>query len=81
MIVYHGTDYPNSIRVWRGQRSSTYRCFDCGLSFYGEEPDEEVTDELICEAEGHGVDDDEALRKAEEEIKRKLEEDDDRRCQ
>ena len=80
LIVYHSTDHPDYIRVWRGQRSLTYRCFDCGLDFYREEPDEEVTDKLIREAEGRVVDDDEALREAEEEIKRQLEEDDDRRC-
>ena len=56
----------------------TYRCFDCGLDFYGEEPQEGITDEII--ADDHVIDDEEALRAAEEEIERQVEEDEDRRC-
>ena len=56
----------------------TYRCFDCGLDFYGEEPQEGITDEII--GDGHVIDDEEALRAAEEEIERQVEEDEDRRC-
>ncbi len=36
LILYHGTDHPDYVRMWRGQRSLTYRCFDCGLDFYEE---------------------------------------------
>lgn len=78
MIVYHGTDHPDYVRIWRGQRSLTCGCFDCGLDFYGEEPREGIIDEVI--AGGQVIDDEEALRAAEEEIKRQVEEDDDRRC-
>ena len=78
MILYHGTDHPNYVKIWRGQRSSTYRCFDCNLDFYGEEPQEGITDEIITD--GCLIDDEEALRAAEEEIKRQVEEDEDRRC-
>ena len=77
LIVYHGTDHPNYVRIWRGQRSLTYRCFDCGLDFYGEEPQGGIIDEVM--AEGQVIDDEEALRAAEEEIERQVEEDDDRR--
>ena len=56
----------------------TYRCFDCGLDFYVEEPQEGIIDEVI--ADGQVIDDKEALRAAEEEIERQVEEDDDRRC-
>ena len=56
----------------------TYRCFDCGQDFYGEEPQERITDEII--ADGHVVDDEEALRAAEEAVKKQVEEDGDRRC-
>ncbi len=56
----------------------TYRCFDCGLDFYGEEPQERISDEII--GDGHVIDDEEALRAAEEEIERQVEEDEDRRC-
>ena len=55
----------------------TYRCFDCGLDFYREEPREEIIDEVITD--GQVIDDEEALRAAEEEIERQVEEDDDRR--
>ena len=56
----------------------TYRCFDCGLDFYGEEPQEGLIDETI--AEGHLIDDEEALHAAEEEIERQVEEGEDPRC-
>lgn len=78
LIVYHGTDHPDYVKIWRGQRSLTYRCFDCGQDFYGEEPQETITDEII--ADGHVVDDEEALRAAEEAVKKQVEEDGDRRC-
>ena len=78
LIAYHGSYQPDYVRIWRGQRSLTYRCFDCGLDFYGEEPQEGLIDETI--AGGHLIDDEEALRAAEEEIERQVEEDEDRRC-
>jgi len=78
LIIYHGTDQPNYVRVWRGQRSLTYRCLDCGQEFYGEEPPGGMTDETM--ADGHLIDDEEALRAAEAALKRQAEEDDDRRC-
>ena len=57
----------------------TYRCSDCGLDFYGEQPEGRIADELIQEAEDRVIDDEEALQAAEEEIKRQIEEGDDRR--
>jgi len=57
----------------------TYRCLDCGLDFYVEEPTEGIIDEVI--ADDQVIDDEEALREAEEEIERKLKEEDDRRYQ
>jgi len=80
LILYHGTDSPDYVRIWRGQRSLTYRCSDCGLNFYGDQPEERIADELIQEAEDRAIDDEEALQAAEKEIKRQAEEDDDRRC-
>jgi predicted nucleic acid-binding Zn-ribbon protein len=80
LILYHGTGQPDYVRVWRGQRSLTYRCFDCGLDFYREEPEKEATDRLVREAEGRKIDDEDALHAAEDEIQRQTEEDDDRRC-
>ena len=78
VILYHGTDHPSYVKIWRGQRSLTYRCLDCGKDFYGKEPREGITDETI--ADDQLIDDEEALRAAEEEVKRQIEEDDDRRC-
>ena len=78
LIIYHGTGHANYARIWRGQRSLTYRCLDCGLDFYGEEPHGGITEELI--AKDDVIDDEEALHAAEEEIRRQVEEDDDRRC-
>ena len=75
LIVYHGTDQPNYVKVWRGQRYLTYRCLDCGLDFYAKEPQGGVSDEIL--KDDHIIDDAEALRAAEEELKRQAEEDDD----
>ena len=55
----------------------TCRCFDCGLDFYVEEPQEGIADEMV--SDGDVIDDEEALRAAEEEIKRQVEEEEDRR--
>jgi hypothetical protein len=77
LILYHGTDRPGYVKVWRGQRSFTYRCFDCGMDFYSEGPPEEPG----RSPEDRLVDDEEALRYAEDEIAREVEEDDDRMYQ
>ena len=78
LIVFHGTDSPDYVRVWRGQRVLTYRCLDCGKDFYADEPVAGMVDETTDE--NRLVDDEEALRQAEEELKRQTEEDDDRTC-
>ncbi|MFC1970729.1 hypothetical protein ACFLV0_02165 [Chloroflexota bacterium] len=78
LIIYHGTDRPDYIRTWRGQRSLTYSCFDCGRDFYGDEPQPEIIDALI--SGDQVIDDEEALSEAEEELEREIEEDADRRC-
>ena len=76
--VYHGTDHPDYVRVWRGQRSFTYRCFHCGLDFYAEEPRGGIVSDII--SDDRVIDGEEALREAEEELGKEIEEDDDRRC-
>jgi hypothetical protein len=55
----------------------TYRCLDCGLDLYAKEPKGRVSDEIL--KDDNIIDDAEALRAAEEELKRQAEEDDDRR--
>jgi hypothetical protein len=57
----------------------TYRCSDCGAEFYGKEP-QGVNIDRITE-DGPVIDDEEALRAAEDELRRETEEDDDRMCQ
>ena len=56
----------------------TYRCFDCGLEFYGEEPQGGITEEIM--PDDHIIDDEEELRMAEDEVRREIEEGGDRRC-
>jgi uncharacterized Zn finger protein len=70
LIVYHGTDHPDYVRIWRGQRALTYRCLDCGLDFYVEESQEGTIDEVM--ADDQLIDDEEALREAEEEVNKQL---------
>ena len=78
LIVYHGSGDPSYVKVWRGERSLTYKCLDCGQNFYAKEPQGGISEENL--EDGPIIDDEEALRAAEEELKRQTEEDDDRRC-
>ena len=75
LILYHGTGNLSYVKIWRGERSLTYRCCDCGKDFYGEEPKEGITDEII--ADNGVIDDEEALHAAEEEVKRQGKDDKD----
>ena len=78
VIVYHGTDQPDYVRTWRGQRYLTCRCFDCGQDFYIEEPLEGLADEVMMDNEI--IDNEEELSAAEDELRRRVEDDEDRRC-
>jgi DNA-directed RNA polymerase subunit RPC12/RpoP len=78
LIIYHGTDQSNYTKIWRGQRALTYRCFECGLDFYAEEPQGGMEEEII--SDDRVIDDEEALREAEEKLRKEAEEDNDRRC-
>jgi hypothetical protein len=71
----HGTDQPGYVKVWRGQRSLTYRCLDCGRDFYAAEPLEGISQD----ADDPLIDDEEALRAAEDDLKRQIDEDGDHR--
>ncbi len=66
----------NQIKAWRGERYVTCRCLDCGRDFYSDEVD---AAEAQAEAEDRMVDDEEALRAAEEELRRRTDGEDDRR--
>ncbi len=76
LVTHHGNDTPDYVRVWRGQRYLTCRCFACGRDFYREEPAAGVPDEAIDD--GRLIDDEEALRRAEEELRKQSEDNDDR---
>ena len=77
LIICHGTGEPDYVKVWRGERSLTYKCLDCGQNFYAQEPKGGISKENL--EDGPIIDDEEALRAAEKELKRQTEEDDDRR--
>jgi DNA-directed RNA polymerase subunit RPC12/RpoP len=76
LVINHGTDQPDYVRVWRGHRVLTYRCFTCGQDFYQDE-DAVNRDEALLN--DRLIDDEEALRRAEEEIKREADESEDHR--
>jgi hypothetical protein len=74
IAAYSGAAEPDYIKVWRGQRYVKSRCFDCGRTFYSEEcKDGSPLD--FDPGEEETVYDEEALRAAEEEVKRQAEED------
>lgn len=78
LIMNHGTDHPNYVKVWRGQRAVTCRCFGCGRDFYSEDS-RKGTDEGSAD-DDRLIDDEEALRAAEEELKKQIDESGDHRC-
>lgn len=75
---YHGSDQLDYIRAWRGQRYVTCRCFNCQKDFYANEPKSGIKDEALNPS--GLIDDEDELRAAEDELKRQIEEEDDRRC-
>jgi len=75
-VYYHDAGIPNYIKVWRGQRSLTYRCYDCGCNSYVAIPKQSKPEEIS--EEDPMVDDEDALREAEEKLKKQIDEDNDR---
>ena len=71
------TEQPEYIRIWRGQRYVTCKCLDCGREFYIEEPSQDI-EEIILSDDSFIADEDE-LQAAEEELRRQIDEEDDRR--
>ncbi len=55
----------------------TCRCLDCGQEFYADEPQEGIPDEVLHHNDI--VDNEAELHEAEEELKRQIEKDNDRR--
>ena len=77
VIAYKGTDQPDYVKTWRGQRYVTWRCSDCGRDFYTEEPQQRLLEEVL--ADEKTIDDEDELRAAEEEVRKQTEEEGDRR--
>lgn len=74
LALFHGYDHPDFVRAWRGQRFVTYKCRDCCREFYVDGSQAEIPDEEP------DVYDPEALREAEEELKRLADEENDHTC-
>lgn len=73
----HGTEEPKYIKIWRGQRYVTCRCSECGKEYYTPEPVKSIEAEFL--SGGDIIDDEDELLAAEEELKRQLDEEGDRR--
>jgi hypothetical protein len=77
VIAGPGEEQPN-VKIWRGQRYLTCRCLTCGRDFYADEPAGGLPAEVL--EHDSIIDDEEELRAAEEELKKRTEDDRDRRC-
>jgi|ERR1035437_1707235 Zn finger protein HypA/HybF involved in hydrogenase expression len=74
VIAYDLTEQPDYVRTWRGQRYVTCRCDNCGSDFYVEQPQGQSVE---VDPGDNAVEDEEALRAAEDELKRQADEEDD----
>ena len=77
VITSQNTDQPDFVRTWRGQRYITCRCDSCDRDFYTTEGKNDSIRSFLPDDET--VDNDE-LQAAEDELKKQIEEDNDRRC-
>ena len=77
VITNFEAEQPDCLRVWRGKRYLTCRCLDCGLDFYAELPAKGLPHDMI---DDQLIADEEALRAAEEELKKQVQEEGDLRC-
>ncbi len=64
---------PRIVKSWRGERYVSYRCAACGRDFYDREPPEGMPGP----DDGPTVEDEDALRAAEEEVRKQADEDGD----
>jgi transcription elongation factor Elf1 len=74
VIAYDLTERPDYVRTWRGQRYLTCRCDSCGSDFYVEQPQGEPVE---VDPGDTIVEDADALREAEDELKRQADAEDD----
>jgi hypothetical protein len=77
VVTHHGGGEAAGVKVWRGQRYVPCRCLSCGQDFYAEDKDNIVEIELDND---DIIDDAAALQAAENELKRQVEENNDRMC-
>jgi len=75
LVTHHGGGEAAYAKVWRGQRYLTFRCSSCGQDFYAEDSGQIVEIELDNDDR---IDDPQALQAAEDELKRQVDEEDDR---
>jgi hypothetical protein len=71
------TEQPDFVKTWRGKRYVTCRCLNCGQDFYVDEPEAGIPEKILTGNEL--INDEEALHAAEEELRREIEDNDDRR--
>ncbi len=76
IINVHGDSFDSPVRTWRGRRYLTCRCLDCGKDFYGDAPAGETAPPPDEQRE---VDNEAELKAAEDELRREIDENDDRR--
>jgi len=77
VITHHGTGEETYIKVWRGQRYVTFRCLACGNDFYTKESCHTIEIELDND---EAIDDPAALQAAEDDLRRQVEDNNDRLC-
>jgi hypothetical protein len=75
--VNFGNDRADYIKTWRGNRYLTYHCNDCHTEFSIPEPDGGI--DVDKQIGSELIDDEEALKAAEEELKRETDQDGDHR--
>jgi hypothetical protein len=78
IITRSNSEQADYVKVWRGQRSVTCHCLDCGRDFYTGEPAGGISGEALTGDEI--VSDPEELRAAEEELNREIKDSNDRMC-
>ena len=71
------TGEPDYIKTWKGQRYITCRCLECGRDFYVEATSQNI-EEILPPGENI-IEDEDELMAAEEELKRRADEENDHR--
>jgi hypothetical protein len=75
--VNFGNDQPDYIKTWRGQRFVIYHCLNCQKDFSISEPPQGI--DIEAHIGNQTVDDEDALKAAEEDLKREMDDKGDHR--